>query len=193
MAPPRMHRPTPVPADWPALHVVADYAGATRSVITAWKERGRRDVASHLARALARAIQAAMGESGTDPGICVVPIPSSAAARRRRGEDAWRRVASMAVGHLREALGDGGAGIRLVDGLRLTRRTRDQAGLASVDRATNLDGALVSVGRPSGLVIVVDDVVTTGSTLAEATRALREAGVEPIRAAAIAATSRTRT
>lgn len=172
-------------------HVVAGYDGTTRSVMTAWKERGRRDVSMHLARALARAIAAAAAEIEAEgvmcPEVAIVPIPASSAARRRRGEDAWERVVGQAIEQC-----DTDAGLRLVGGLRLTRQPRDQAGLTASERRANLRGALACVEPPGGRVIIVDDIITTGATLAEAARALGEAGVGAVRAAAIAATSRTR-
>ena len=188
--PARLHRPTPTPSPWVPAHVVADYAGATRAVITAWKERGRRDVAEHLARALAVALDAVVVECaarGVAGPYSIVPIPSSAAARRRRGEDAWGRVARAAV-----ECAASSADLRVVRSLALTRQPRDQADLTAVERRSNLAGALVCVEAPPGPAIVVDDIVTSGATLAEAARALRAAGAEHLRCAAIAATSRTR-
>ena len=121
------------------------------------------------------------------PEVAIVPIPASSAARRRRGEDAWERVVRQAIEQC-----DTDAGLRLVRGLRLTRQPRDQAGLTAAERRANLTGALACVEPPGGRVIIVDDIITTGATLAEAARALSEAGVSAVRAAAIAATSRTR-
>lgn len=187
--PPWLHAPTPTPSPWPTLHVTADYGGSTRALITAWKERGRRDVAPALARALTRAVIAALPSTGLEgEQVAVVPIPASDAARRRRGEDAWARVAGHAVARLAEE----GVPASLCMALSLTRQPRDQSALAAAQRHANLDGALVCRRVPAGIVVVVDDIVTTGATVAEAARALRDAGCDHARAAAIAATSRTR-
>ena len=189
----RMHHPSPTPSGWIPAHVVADYDGTTRAVLTAWKEHGRRDVSAHLARPLARAITAAVtaieARSGptSSAEIAVVPIPASSAARRRRGEDAWERVVRQAMQQCTTS-----ARLRLVRALGLVRQPHDQAGLTASERRENLAGALTCVEAPGCRVIVVDDIITTGATLAEAARALREAGVDAARAAAIAATSRTR-
>ena len=188
---PRLHAPTPTPPMWPRTWVIAPYAGSTRAAITAWKERGRRDVAGHLACALTQAIAAA-SEGGSQPPLSafsVIPIPSSRASRRHRGEDAWGRVVSMAVDMIRRA----GESVELDRVLRLGRQPRDQSALNAVERFVNLDGAMECARQPRhASVVVVDDIVTTGSTLAEATRALRAVGVADVRAAAIAATSRRR-
>ena len=189
----KVHHPSPPPPGWIPAHVVADYDGTTRAVMTAWKERGRRDVAVHLAVPLARAIAAAVtaidaeGERAPRAEIAIVPIPASSAARRRRGEDAWERVVRQAI-----AQGTTHARLRLVRALRLVRQPHDQAGLTASERRENLAGALTCVEAPGCRVIVVDDIITTGATLAEAARALREAGVGAARAAAIVATPRTR-
>lgn len=187
----RMHRPSPTPAEWVPAHVVADYGGIVRDVITSWKERGRRDVASLLAPALARAIRAAIADlpvAVVDAPVTIVPMPASASARRRRGEDVWARVVRQAVGLLAQEMP--GTAVRLDNCLRLTRRTRDQSGLSAGARSVNLRGALTCHRPPPGPVVIVDDIITTGATVAEASRALRAAGVRDARIAAIAATSR---
>jgi predicted amidophosphoribosyltransferase len=66
----------------------------------------------------------------------------------------------------------------------------DQSGLGQAARTINLLNAFVArpLG-PSGAVILVDDVITTGATLAEGTRALQEIGVRPVAVATVAATA----
>jgi predicted amidophosphoribosyltransferase len=62
--------------------------------------------------------------------------------------------------------------------------------------ASNLDGAFrlrLGVRRDRSLtrpIVVVDDVLTTGSSVAEAVRALRDAGMDPVAVATVAATRR---
>ena len=77
--------------------------------------------------------------------------------------------------------------------LRQSGGVADQAGLGSAERQRNLAGALVV--RPGWRprldarpVLLVDDVVTTGSTLTEARRVLVEAGAVVLGAATVAST-----
>jgi predicted amidophosphoribosyltransferase len=75
--------------------------------------------------------------------------------------------------------------------LRPRRAVADQAGLGSAGRAANLQGALVAVRPLAGrAVVIVDDLVTTGATLADAARALLVAGASVHGAATVAATQR---
>ena len=79
--------------------------------------------------------------------------------------------------------------------LRHRRRVADQAALTTAERHANLAGSLWVPSRLRPLVgaksvILVDDVVTTGATLGEGARALREAGAGEVLAATIAGTTR---
>ncbi|MBD3942056.1 ComF family protein [Microbacterium sp. NEAU-LLC] len=152
------------------------FEGVAARVVRAVKEDGR----TGLVRALAPALRAALDRldpDGKGP-VVLVPMPTSRAAYRRRGF----RVPELLLRR---------AGLRPARLLRHARRTGDQRGLGRDARRRNVEGSLVAHGDVSGLrVVLVDDVVTTGASLAEAARALRAAGAEVVGAATVGATPR---
>jgi len=173
-----------------------------------YKERARGDLARPLGMALARAVAEALGGAATaattlvttapatpattmtaPPPLLLVPMPSTRSAVRRRGVDTTAHLARSAAKSFRAATG---TPIRTVPALRHTRRVADQAGLDRAERAANLAGALRVAGRwrrevAGAEVVLVDDIVTTGATLAEAARAVRAGGATVVGAAAVAA------
>jgi hypothetical protein len=115
----------------------------------------------------------------------LVPVPSSRQAVRERGQDHARRLSAAAARAL--------PGVASRPVLVPARRTADQSGLDVAQRAANLQGRAARTERDwTACGRVVDDVVTSGATLAEATRALREAGADVRGCAVVAATARVR-
>lgn len=174
--------PTPCPPGLPAPYAVAAYDGAVRALVLSYKDRDGVGLTSALAEALRRSLDAATtGLTGATP--LVVTVPTTRAALRHRGYDPVLRLALA-------------AGARPVRGALVhVRAVRDSAALSASDRAGNMAGALV-VPPPmrtrlrGRTVVLLDDVVTTGATLAESARALRAAGAIVASAAVIAATPR---
>jgi predicted amidophosphoribosyltransferase len=184
------HAPVPRPAGLPPLWAATRYAGPVRVALIGYKERNRRDLAAPLAAALAAAVRAAV------PGgaVVLVPVPSRRAAARRRGGDHVRRLAGLAARTL------GGDAV-VCPALRPVGRLADAAGLSAEQRRASRVGALAVyapytawlAARAAALpVVLVDDLVTTGATLAESAITLRRAGIPVAAAAVIAATVRNR-
>lgn len=177
-APPRPAIPRPCPLGLPPVVAAAAYEGTVRSLLLAHKEHGRLSLAAPLGAALAGAVLALR----PPPDTVLIPVPSSRSAVRGRGQDHALRLA-RAAGHR------SGLPVRAL--LEPARRVADQSGLSAVERGTNLSGALRARRRMAGRpVVVVDDVVTTGATLAEAARALTEAGADVRGAGVVGATAR---
>lgn len=108
--------------------------------------------------------------------VLLVPVPSARRAVRARGHDPARRIALAAAAELRRA----GMPTRVAAVLRQRRGVADQSGLNSRQRLENLSGALTVVPGgerllAQGLVVLVDDLMTTGASLTEAARAVWEA------------------
>ena len=133
-----------------------------RRVILALKEEGRTDVARPLARTLTAALDRALDDAPR--GAELVAVPTSRAAYRRRGYDPVRLL-------LRRA-GHRGAPV-----LTAARSSRDQKALGVLERAENRAGVFAATRRLDGRTfVIVDDVLTTGATLADAARAIEAAG-----------------
>lgn len=180
---PRRVRPLDPPLDFPPTFASGDYEGVVRRLLVAHKEQGRLP----LARPLGVLLQAAVAAGRADrcgPEV-LVPVPSRRSVTRRRGHDPVTRMARSAA----PAVGPS-VSVRTV--LGHSRRVIDQSGLDIEQRQANLAGALQVTASPVQLggcdVVLVDDVCSSGSTLAAASRALRSVGVPAarIRAAVVA-------
>ncbi len=177
------------------VHAGLEYRGVARRSILALKGEGRTDVAVRLAPAVAAAVRAAgrefsgpvLGSATSVPHgdrraqsdrIVLCPIPSSRAAYRRRGYAPVRMLLSR-------------CGLRTAPLLRVARGTRSQKTLDRAARGRNARGAMVARRSLRTLrVLLVDDVVTSGATLLDAARAVREAGGDVLGAVVLASTPR---
>jgi len=170
-----------------------DYADVLRQLIVAYKDDGRAGLCEPLARMLATVVehalqQAVVAEQTSLADVELVPVPSSRVSRRRRGRDPVADLARAAARLLRRR----GQPVAVVARLTHRREVVDQSGLDAYERAVNLRGALTAPparGLPRTR-IVVDDVLTTGATAAEAVRALLAASWPVDAVAAVAVTCR---
>lgn len=149
------------------------YDSFAQQVILAGKNGGRPDVLRRLGQMLGRLGYELVPDHHEPLTVCW--IPASRAGRRGRGFDQGRilaRSAAVEVSHLRA--GEGAAAVRSRQ--LLTRRdNRSQTGLPRCDRLVGPDLCWAG-GRPPGHVLLIDDVVTTGSSLHAATRLLEASG-----------------
>jgi predicted amidophosphoribosyltransferase len=144
---------------WAAL----DYGGVAARVVAAYKDASRTDAAAPLVAALQAALAAAV--DGRPAGALeVCTVPSTPASMRARGYAPVDELLAR-------------CGIRPSPVLRLVRDRQDQVGLGAEARRANAYGALEARRRlDARRFVLVDDVLTTGATIAEAARAIAVAG-----------------
>lgn len=150
------------------------------------KERDAWQLARPLGEQLGVAVAASLlGVSGAGRagwgGALLVPVPSSRQAVRARGLDVTAVLAKKAAASLHRE----GVRARVSRPLRQRPGVQDQSGLSASGRRENMVGAIVAsrsgvrelkraTDREANTVVLVDDIVTTGSTLASAAHALAE-------------------
>ena len=176
-----------LPEGLPAVSAAGPYADTLRRVLLAAKERGALGVIPLLGARVAAAVARLLLDAEPVGGLVLVPVPSTPAQVAARGIDLTASLARQAALRLRSA----GLRVRVQRGLAQVRQPEDQAGLDREQRLANLAGAFRTAGAsPSGPVLIIDDIVTTGATLAEAVRACRTGGRDVVGAAVVAATTR---
>jgi predicted amidophosphoribosyltransferase len=140
------------------------YTGPTRAFVRAWKEQGLRPLAARAAELVA--------ETVPRPAADVITyIPPDGDRSVRRGHHPAERLA-------RELASAWGLDVRPL--LARTRPASRQTGLALADRRRNVRGAFRPARRSPARVVLVDDVYTTGATVAAAASALRAAGARQV-------------
>lgn len=163
------------------------YREELAQALLSFKRHGQHQLKNSLARALAGAVRAAAGEGQV---VILVPVPTSSGAYMNRGFSPVHLLLSEASRKL--------PGVRVADVLAKTgkadlRLPGGQKGLDRGARAKRVRGSMEVRRRARGKVagcpcIIIDDVLTTGATVAEAARALHQAGAIVTGAVVLAAT-----
>lgn len=151
------------------IRAVCAFEGAAREAIHALKYEGMFGVAKPLARLMAERFP-----PWTQMPDLVIPIPLHPERVRERGYNQATLLARLLCEQLSLDLDEGL--------LQRTRHTRPQVGLDRVQRRRNVAGAFATNGEPveGRRVLLVDDVCTSGATLAAAAEALLEKGAASV-------------
>jgi ComF family protein len=162
------------------------YEAGLRDLIHLLKFQQVRPAAAVLGEMLAETI--ARLEKAMPVGrITVVPVPLHTNKKAQRGFNQAEMIARSAIGRLSRP-----KRFDLCTGVLLRRRdTASQIGLTSHQRRQNMRGAF-AVSDPKRIlkrdILLVDDVVTTGTTVAECARVLLRAGAARVWVASVART-----
>jgi ComF family protein len=162
------------PPHFDATFTLADYAPPVDAMVAALKFHNRLD--------LGRAFGLLLGEQAQSwRGDAVVPLPLAAPRLRERGYNQAEEIARALVARLCRPL--------LRDALLRTRHCASQQSLRLAQRRTNVRGAFAAGPAVAGLrLLLVDDVLTSGSTLDAAAAALKRAGARSVANCVVART-----
>ena len=162
-----------------------NYAGPLRELVHLLKY----DQVRPAAPLLGRFLRETMAKLELPSGILLIPVPLWTGKRRVRGFNQAEEIAKALVGALASA-GAASTSIQLdATSLVRQRETASQTGLTRHQRRANIRGAFTVV-RPQAVagrnILLVDDVMTTGTTAGECARMLLRAGAKQVFVATVA-------
>ena len=161
------------------VRAALSYENHWRQVIVAWKEKGYFRLATPLGAFLSPVIHEIAG--GT--GVVLVPVPSSFSGWLQRGVEPSALLARAAAAHARGANWQVRRVLGRAGWAGATQKNKSRRDRLRTARRFRLRRAV-----PSGPVVLVDDVLTTGSTLEAAARVLQRAGCDVVGAVVLAST-----
>lgn len=167
-------------------YALAPYRDVARRFVLSYKEKGRRDLATPLGVALAKTLlrlpnggsvnNVSSANNANNQHWWLVPAPSRKSASRRRGGPHIDRLGRTCA----KALVSHGYSAAVAPALWLDAGVRDSSGLGAVQRRANMADRvfLASAAAPplGTSVILLDDVITTGTTAAACVRTLVRGG-----------------
>lgn len=144
------------------------YSGTLKEMLHKLKFEGENKFLQPLAEEAVFLAQA-YSESGFD---MVVSVPTDAARRKQRGYDIPEAVFKNALAQ---------HGVWQPDVLARIKATTPQYGLTPGERRSNVRGCFKAKGDAQGKsILLVDDILTTGATLDEAAKTLKQAGAKSV-------------
>ena len=159
----------------------ADYSGLARSVILGFKDHGHTRLASSFTRPLADALEPIYERS---PHATVVPVPSSWVGKLRRGVEPTQllvRTLQRTPHHYR---------VESVLGRSLSPRalfSQPSKSLSRREKLTRKAPFVLTRAVEGKSVVLLDDVITTGSTVESCAAMIRRAGGEVVGVVALGA------
>ena len=165
---------------WAAAH----YGDELAQLILLAKEKNNSQARNFLVQLLVATFMRATRNFSAPLAVTLIPIPSSKPANRKRG---YRHSFLLAKGLAANVEKNLSHRVVALDALRVNRRIADQSNLSKSERVQNLAGAYSVRARstpdvgatPSNVVFLIDDLVTSGTSMREGLRALKEAGIAP--------------
>ena len=166
------------------VHSAAFYGDELARVILLAKEKNNLAARNFLAELVVHSFMQATREKEGSLTILLIPIPSRSVANRKRGFRHSHLLAKTVASQIER---HSSHQVTVRELLKVNRRTADQSGLNRAQRDENLTGAYSIQGsfQSNGAlkavekVFLIDDLVTSGISIREGLRALKEAGIAP--------------
>jgi predicted amidophosphoribosyltransferase len=140
------------------------YDAAAKALVSAWKERGLRGLAEDAGVLVAEVVP-------RPRAYTITYVPPDADRALERGHHPAERLAQALEPRWQ---------LPVVPLLERTRPARPQRGLGRAERRANVRGGFRAVGGAPTRVVLVDDVYTSGATVAAAASALRTGGARQV-------------
>ncbi len=160
-----------IPPEIAVARSVGPHAGWLAAAVHGLKYEGETARAGHLGEAMTPLLAEVMAG---EPTALIVPVPLHRRRERQRGYNQSLLVAQAAAAPWKASLSP--------MALRRVRATAQQVSLNPVERVGNVAGAFAAdidlvAGRP---IVLIDDVLTTGSTVAACAAVLRDSGAAAV-------------